>query len=167
MNISQKALSSNKKKLIVSLHFLMLLVIVTILFFLVHHFSLRMESKLVGNWEEKVWRYEKANKKGNYLLSKKAIDDEVVDLISKDLLIHKTEYWLFHPSGYLKLKKKGGEAMVVKWRLKGRGNLLKLKYNNKLTEYYQVIELKANHLVLFFENDVHTRGIVKIEFNRI
>lgn len=149
------------------LQILLVFLIPCALLYAVYHCSDRTEDLIIGNWEEKSWRYEKANKLGNYSISKKLLDEEVVDVISKDLLIHKTEYWMFHPNGILKLKKKGGEAIYVNWKLKGRGNLLKLKYNNKVTEYYQVVKLSKKNMVLFFENDVHTRGIVKIEFKKL
>lgn len=143
-------------------------VVISGLFFLIYNISFKPEKLILGEWEEVAWRYDKANKIGDFMPSQKAINQEVIEHISKDLLIHKTENWTFLSDGTLKLKKRGHEEFrSLIWKLKGRGNLLKLKYDDKTTEYYQIKQLSNKRMVLFFENEVHTRGIVKIEFKKL
>jgi hypothetical protein len=127
------------------------------------------ENKLVGTWREVSWTYEKADgaEKGDTSIVKLDLDDEVIDNIAQDLVIHRSETWTFDANSSLFLKKNGENPVKLRWRLKGRGHILKLDYNDSTKEYYQLKELSDDRMVLHFENDMHTRGIVKIVFEKI
>jgi hypothetical protein len=122
------------------------------------------EILLRGEWKEVSWNYERVDKKGQE--TQLNLDDEVKQEISKNLIIHQTEKWEFKKGSTLILKAKGGNKTKLKWRLKGRGHILKLIYNDGMKEFYQIKELTKDKLVLHFENDIHARGIVKIIFTK-
>lgn len=120
------------------------------------------EILLRGHWKEIAWNYERVDKINKQL----DLDDEVKQEISKNLMIHQTEKWIFKKNSKLILKAKN-KTTYLKWKLKGRGHILKLKYENGMNEFYQIKELTKNKLILHFENDIHARGIVKISFKKL
>lgn len=121
------------------------------------------ENLLRGEWKEVSWNYERVDKTNS--ITKNKLDDEVIQEISKHLMIHQAEKWVFEKNSFLTLKSKQTKTKL-KWNLKGRAHILELIYANGMTEYYQIKELKKNKLVLHFENDIHARGIVKIIFTK-
>lgn len=121
----------------------------------------RIENRLTGRWREVSWTYEKANTK------EMEIYEEVQDHISKDLVIHKAEVWSIRPNGNILLKNRHGKTVNLKWMLKGRGNILKLIHNDTLVEHYQIQKLTDTKMILHFENDIHTKGLIKIEFEKL
>lgn len=123
------------------------------------------ETKIEGQWEELSWKYEKAdwdhiNKFGNENLS-----DKIKNMVSQNLVIHKTEKWKFLPDGKLLLEGKG-YSKIISWAIKGRGNILELKYGNNV-EHYSLSELSADKLILNFNTDAQTRGIARLTFKKI
>lgn len=144
-----------------------LIILITLIVVVVKK-SDRPDRLLEGKWEEVKWEYEKADGRiKDDSVSQNFIEEVVKYKISKHLVIHKAEKWTFKKGAVLILHKDGEEDIKVKWRLKGRGHILKLIYNNhETTEVYQINKLDNNKLILHFENDVHARGIVKIEFRR-
>lgn len=125
------------------------------------------DTLIVGSWEEKYWQYVKANdsnKKDS--LNSVYIDEVVKEKISKHLVIHKSEEWIFKKNATLIIRKKGSENTIAKWVLKGRGHVLKITYKDNLTELYRLKEINKNKLVLHFENNMHVRGIVEIHLKR-
>lgn len=127
------------------------------------------ENKLIGTWKEVSWTYEKADGAVDMDTSivKQDLDDEIKNNIAQNLVIHQSETWTFKSNSELVLIKKSEKPQNLRWRLKGRGHVLKLAYNEELKEYYQLKELTDDRMVLHFENDMHTRGIVKIVFEKI
>lgn len=120
---------------------------------------------LNGTWKEVAWTYEKVNhQKG--LRHRAALSEEVRDDITQGLYIHRSETWIFSGKNQLTLHKPKATDVNVKWSLKGRGHILKLKYPDRPAEYYQIRVLSDSTLVLHFENDTHARGIVKIELKK-
>ena len=124
------------------------------------------ETTIEGEWEELVWEYEKVDKIND---TTKADYDNVSvyvkDVVGQNLIIHKAEKWIFCPNGKLILK---GEnySKEISWTIKGRGNILELKYDNNNVEHYSLTELSNDKLVLNFDTDTHTRGIARLTFKK-
>ena len=93
------------------------------------------------------------------------ISNEKKRLISEDLIIHEAEIWKFLPFGKLKLIGNNKEKNVS-WKLKGRGNILKLIYKNEKIERYIITELTQNTLIINVEFDIEAKGIAKLTFKR-
>ena len=55
----------------------------------------------------------------------------------------------------------------ISWNIKGRGNILELKYDNNNVEHYSLTELSDNKLVLNFDTNTHTRGIARLTFEKL
>ena len=121
------------------------------------------EKAILGSWEEVSWKYELVDSaKSDY----KNADVSLEHDIFRERIIHKSESWNFSKNSGLTLEKENQKPVRVKWKLKGRGHILKLIYDGETMEYYQIQELTDKRMVLHFENDVHARGIVKIVFAR-
>lgn len=126
------------------------------------------EKEILGTWKEVEWHYDKVDKlKGSSSVQKDNLKYELKNQISQNLIIHESEKWIIKPDGHLELVKKNGELENVKWRLKGRGHILKLIHENGDLEFYHIHRISKDRLVLHFENDNHARGIVKIVFERL
>jgi hypothetical protein len=134
-------------------------------FFILINFSSSPERQILGEWDELTWEYERVNITSEDSLDRKAITDDVKELIGQDLVIHQAEKWVFLPNGRLKLISEN-EEKTIGWRLKGRGHILQLKYSNDTVENYSLTELDKNRMVLNFESDVHARGIAKLTFEK-
>jgi len=134
------------------------------LFFLIHQAD-SPESLVIGQWSEVAWEYEKTDKPLKDSLSKGYITEYVKFMTGQDLIIHEAESWEFMPDGTLRLR---GENLdkTVRWRIKGRGHLLLLKYNDNEEEHYNITELSKDKLVLNFESDAQARGIAKLTFSK-
>jgi hypothetical protein len=55
-------------------------------------------------------------------------------------------------------------AREVRWKLKGRGHILELEYDNRIVEHYNLTELNDNTMVLNFDSDIQVKGIAKLTF---
>ncbi|GAB3652222.1 hypothetical protein GCM10028791_21670 [Echinicola sediminis] len=123
------------------------------------------DSKLLGQWKEVMWSYEKLDPKDkvNSELSL-LISDQLKKEISKGLVIHKAETWEIMPDGKLLLHKTGGDQEELQWRLKGRGHVLKLYGKGTCLEHYQIQKLTADTLEIHFNSDLQARGIIKMKF---
>ncbi len=120
------------------------------------------EKKIVGQWKELSWEYERVNKVGN---SSKEITDDVKKIIGQHLLIHEAETWQFLPNGKLLLQA-GENEKLVSWKIKGRGNILQLKYDDQVIENYNLTELDNNTMILNFDSEIQARGIAKLTFEK-
>lgn len=125
------------------------------------------EEAIVGSWKEVSWEYEKVNKTNDGESFTKLIDDNVKTEIMENLIIHKAEVWRFTSDGKLYLHNGNKPSTTLDWKLKGRGHILKLNYQDNKTEYYDLSELNNNKLVLYFDIDLQVKGIVKMTFERI
>jgi hypothetical protein len=126
------------------------------------------EKEIVGTWKEVEWHYDKVDKlKGSSAIEKDNLKHELKNQISENLIIHESEKWIIKSDGTIELVKKNGEIEKVKWRLKGRGHILKLIHEDGNLEFYHIHKMSKDKLVLHFENDNHARGIVKIIFEKI
>ncbi|MFN3752722.1 hypothetical protein [Flavobacterium sp.] len=125
------------------------------------------EMIIEGEWKELTWEYEKADNiaissKSNYINDSSSIKD----IAGQNLVIHKAEKWIFCPDGKLILK---GENYTkeITWNIKGRGNILELKYDDNNIEHYSLTELQNDKLILNFDTSAHTRGIARLTFEKI
>jgi hypothetical protein len=127
------------------------------------------ELMIVGKWKEVEWFYEKSDlPELKDSANGGAIEAALRSTISENLVIHQSEEWNFRPNSTLTLQKEQQSPVDLHWKLKGRGHILKLMYDDEgILEVYQIKELTENRMVLHFENDIHARGIVKIVFERI
>ncbi len=128
--------------------------------------STNPEELIVGEWQEVSWEYEKpiAPILGD---SSKAIADDLKNRLAQDMIIHMAESWKFSPDGSVKLIGQGKDTVVVNWKFKGRGHILKLHYEDGLEEYYNVVELNRDELILHFHVEMQAKGIAKITFKRL
>ncbi len=136
------------------------------LFILLISMSNNPENTIEGQWKELVWEYEKVDKNDTITNDYNNVSDFVKDVVGENLVIHKAESWIFKPNGKLILK--GSDySKEVNWTIKGRGNILEIKYDNNNYEHYSLTELSDNKLVLNFDTDTHTRGIARLTFEKI
>ncbi|MFA6151788.1 MAG: lipocalin family protein [Chitinophagaceae bacterium] len=124
------------------------------------------EQMIMGNWKEVSWTYEKADNKGSVNFNDEPINDAMKHMISQSKIIHEAETWNFTPDSGLVLNTHH-KNLNVDWALMGSSNILRLKYNDEFEEHYNLIELNEKRMVLHFENDRLTRGIVRITFEKI
>lgn len=156
----------------IKLSFIIVPLIIFSVFYSIFFLSSKLqhpEKLLIGTWQEVSWTYEKADSyNGKNHHSADYIDEVIKHEISKDLVIHKSEKWTFSGKSDLYLHKESGEDVHAKWRLKGRGHILKMLYDDGQTiELYNIKELTEDKLVIHFENEIQARGIVKIEFKKV
>lgn len=125
------------------------------------------EVTIEGEWKEMVWEYEKVDKINDTTKSDyDNVSYYVKDVAGQDLVIHKAEKWIFCPNGKLILE--GNDySKEISWNIKGRGNILELKYDNNNVEHYSLTELSDNKLVLNFDTNTHTRGIARLTFEKL
>jgi len=147
---------------IITTYTVVFLVIVATIFTLMS-FSQSPEKKIVGQWNEKSWEYERVNKVGD--TNSKEITDDVKKIIGQHLLIHEAETWQFLPNGKLLLKS-GSTERLVDWKIKGRGHILQLKYDDNVVENYNLTELDNNTMILNFDSEIQARGIAKLTFEK-
>lgn len=126
------------------------------------------ESLITGTWKEVAWKYDKIDNLTDSTADiPKILDEELKESISQGLHIHQSETWIFDKNSRLKLEKKDRQPIDLNWRMKGRGHILKLHYNNESKEFYQIRKLTKDEMVLHFENDTHARGIVQIVLKKV
>lgn len=147
---------------IVTTYIIVFMVVVTTIITLIS-FSQSPEKKIVGQWNELSWEYERVNIVGD--TNKREITDDVKKIIGQHLLIHEAETWKFLPNGKLVLKS-GSTERLVKWKIKGRGHILQLKYDDEVVENYNLTELDNNKMVLNFDSEIQARGIAKLTFEK-
>lgn len=125
------------------------------------------ETRIVGAWQEVSWSYEKADDHGSGVGSGATFDEALRREVSKGLLIHESETWRFDPGARLVLQKQDRTDDSLQWRIKGRGHMLELRFNDRHQEVYQICSLDNDRLVLQFNNNMIARGIVRIVFKRV
>lgn len=126
------------------------------------------DSLLVGTWQETSWEYEKTDlARPADSLTGKEISEGVKRMIAQDMIVHRSEKWQFGPDGSLRLLEGTAPVRRLNWKMKGRGHVLLLRYNDRLEESYTVARLTENQLVLHFYTEMQARGIARITFTRI
>lgn len=136
------------------------------LFVLLASISVNPEHTIEGQWRELVWEYEKVDKNETTKSDLNKVSSYVKNVVGENLIIHKAEIWIFKPNGKLILKGKN-HSKEVNWTIKGRGNILKIKYNENDVEHYSLTELSDDKLVLNFDTDTQSRGIARLTFEKI
>ena len=123
------------------------------------------ETLLLGEWQETEWQYERQ------CIEKKIVTPEVNSkrgshsLLGQDLIIHKAETWNFKPNGKLLIQLENRE-LSGSWCLKGRGNVLEIKYEDQFVEHYQINRIKEDSLVLHFDAEMQAKGIAQLSFSK-
>lgn len=123
------------------------------------------EARIEGEWKELAWEYEKVNRNDTVKSDFTGVSSYVKDIAGLDLVIHNAEKWKFCPDGKLILQG-AGYTREIDWVLKGRGNVLELKYGNNI-EHYNLTELSDDKLVLNFDTNTNARGIARLTFEKI
>lgn len=125
------------------------------------------EELILGNWKEISWEYEKIDRSmPNPDSFFESMSQHILEEVVQDLIIHESELWQFLPGGKLLLEGKNGDRHEYQWRLKGWGHILKLIGDDQHKEYYNIAELTTEKLVIYIENDMQVRGLVKITFEK-
>ncbi|QDH79830.1 hypothetical protein FKX85_12620 [Echinicola soli] len=124
------------------------------------------ERKLIGKWEEVMWKYEKLDSSEDNVFDSFRINEQLKQEISRELVIHKAETWEIMPDGAVVLHKKDGSSEQLYWRLKGRGHVLKLFGHGDSLEHYQIQKLTDETLEIHFNSDLQARGIIKMTFEK-
>lgn len=127
----------------------------------------RPEARLMGQWKEVSWTYEKVDASNTGLGSGSRLSKELRNEITRGLVIHESETWHFEPGAALVLQKNGSRNDTLQWKLKGYGHMLELVFGDRHQEVYNVRELKDDELVLQFNNDMIARGVVRIVLKRV
>ncbi len=124
------------------------------------------EKTLVGCWKEVDARYEKLPKDGrvNRLWSDGV---RVRDYPTRDILRHESEAWEFRPGGEVQILGRNGKATKGRWRLKGRGHVMTVRFPaTQAFEVYDIKELDQDRLVLHYDSGMEVRGVARLEFQR-
>jgi hypothetical protein len=81
---------------------------------------------------------------------------------------HDSEYWNFRPRGEVDVVSERGEVVHGRWRLKGRGHAMTLRFPQfDGFEVYNIEELDEHEMVLHYDVGVEARGIARLTFRRI
>ncbi|MCH7396371.1 hypothetical protein MM236_00150 [Belliella sp. DSM 107340] len=138
------------------------------LFLMVTQFGNQPMNDIIGEWKEVSWDYEKVDflNQSDSLTIDEVMDQTKVQL-GENFVIHKSEVWEFIDDNTLKVGFEDGKEEFVDWKLKSKGDILKLTHNDKISEYYTIKELNRDRLVLHFHVDLNARGIVKLTFEKI
>lgn len=151
----------------ISVSTIILLVLIVLFAFLSGDIN-HPEKMIQGTWKEIAWRYDKHDGiKGQSKVHSIELNDELKESISQGLHISQAETWVFDKNAQLTLRKKNKSNTTLNWRMKGRGHILALNYENAHKEYYQIQKLTHQEMVLYFENDTHARGIIQIVFKKV
>lgn len=124
------------------------------------------EKALVGCWKEVDARYEKLPNDGrvNRLWSDGV---RVRDYPTRDILRHEAEAWEFRPGGEVQILGRNGKATKGRWRLKGRGHVMTVRFpTTQAFEVYDIKELDQDRLVLHYDSGMEVRGVARLEFRR-
>jgi hypothetical protein len=125
------------------------------------------ETMVVGRWQEASWRYEKFD--GYSPSEEKWIDGiRLPAYPSRRVVRHEAEYWEFRPDHTLIISTRSGQKIRARWRLKGRGHVLTVRYpDSDEVEIYDVKELSQNEMVLNYDIGMEVRGIAQLTFRRL
>lgn len=123
------------------------------------------EILLLGEWKETDWLYESScfEKKLNNSCAEGKRGSHA--LLGQELIIHQAETWNFRPNGELIIELQDRE-LTGSWCLKGRGNVLEIKYEDQFVEHYQINRIKEDSLVLYFDAEMQAKGIAQLSFSK-
>ncbi len=108
-----------------------------------------------GKWKETGWSYENVDKT-SFLYHD-------VRMVHK----HESESWRFMPRNQLHFYNGKDITAKATWKIKGRGHVLQLTYEDGDTELYDIKELNDHELILNFDIGMESRGIACLIFTKI
>ncbi len=123
------------------------------------------EQLVIGQWEETQWVYESQCTSGSKLRDTHHGPTGGHDLLGRDLVIHQAETWVFEPGGKLVIRLPDRE-LCGSWCLKGRGNVLEIRYEDRFVEHYQITRIREDSMVLHFDAAMQARGIAQLTFTK-
>lgn len=122
------------------------------------------EELLAARWSEVAWTYEKLDR----LPERQRFDGISIDAFEEHRLVyHEAEYWHFRPDRSFVIALGDGSSRHGRWRLKGRGHILTLRYADGNVEVYDVKELDEQRMVLTVDLGMEVRGIARLDFSRM
>lgn len=131
------------------------------------------ERSLEGCWKQVDSRYEKVDVDDNGDPVGPAVgrwNDGVRSREYPDRRVvrHDSEYWRFSSGGDVAIAAQDGGVSHGRWRLKGRGHVLTLRFPpGDGFEVYNIEELDEHELVLHYDVGVEARGIARLTFHRV
>lgn len=113
------------------------------------------ERMIKGKWKETTWTYEN--------LDKSSFIYHDVRMAHK----HESEAWKFIDNNQVHFYNGDEIAARATWKIKGRGHVLQLTYEDGDTELYDIKELNNHELILNFDIGLESRGIARLVFTKI
>jgi len=113
------------------------------------------ERLIKGRWMETTWSYENVDKS---------------DFLYHDVRMahkHESEAWRFMNNNQLHFYNGEDIAAKATWKIKGRGHVLQLTYEDGDTELYDIKELNDHELILNFDIGMESRGIARLIFTKV
>ncbi|MDB5258788.1 MAG: hypothetical protein JWM14_3483 [Chitinophagaceae bacterium] len=133
--------------------FAILLFLTSGAFVLAYYFN--PERMIKGKWVETGWSYENIDKR-SFLYRD-------VHMAHK----HESESWRFLDNNQLHFYNGEDVAAKATWRIKGRGHVLQLTYEDGDMELYDIKELNDHELILNFDIGMESRGIARLVFTKV
>lgn len=124
------------------------------------------ETVILGAWKEVHWEYERVYHSAHIDRITASAPSEIKKMSTTDLGIINAESWVFKPDGSLILNSNNVKK-EANWKIKGRGNILMITYDDKRVERYNISRLTKGHLELNFDTDANIRGIAKVSCVKI
>lgn len=124
------------------------------------------ETAILGAWKEVHWEYERVYHSAHIDRATTSAPREIREMSTTDLGIINAESWVFNPDGSLILNSKHVKK-AASWKIKGRGNILMITYDNNRVERYNITRLTKGNLELNFDTDANIRGIAKVSCVKI
>lgn len=124
------------------------------------------ETAILGTWKEEHWEYERVYHSAHIDRAITSAPEKVKEMSASDLGIINAESWVFHPDGSLILSNHHMKKRAS-WKIKGRGNILMITYDDNRVERYNIARLTKGNLELNFDTDANIRGIAKVSCVKI
>lgn len=123
------------------------------------------EELLLGAWQEEKWEYEKLQSSSSKLESAAMLPEYTKNKVKENLVIHEAEKWTFYEDQRLVLESDDFQK-EVNWIVKGRGNILVLRYGDDFQEQYTIDRLTQHSLEVSFYTESNVRAIAKLTFSK-
>lgn len=123
------------------------------------------EKAILGTWKEIEWEYERVYKK-NMQAEVTASREHFRKYSGLVPMLHEAEVWTFLPGNTLVLAAHDKAEKYAKWSIKGRGNVLEIKYEDGVIEHYDISSLVDKKMVLNFDLDTQIKGIARLTFKK-
>lgn len=128
--------------------------------------GLHPESALVGSWQESDWRYERLDDHDG-VMGTWTDGVRLREYPDRRVTRHEAERWEFRRDGEVHIVARDGSRMRGRWRLKGRGHVMTLRFPDSHSfEVYRIQDLDEDRLILHYDVGMEARGIARLEFRR-